>query len=264
MFKGFNLDLNWSPEYDDQFYKFGKELFLDYERQVKDIFDNNILKESAIDGSLMQENWFPQIEADIFISHSHKDEKSAIAFAGWLYNTFGIKSFIDSCIWGYSNDLLKIIDDEYCYQARSGTYNYQKRNYSTSHVHMMLSVALTMMIDNTESIFFLNTPNSISTSSVVSKTESPWIYSEIAMTRMIAKKIPERKKSRVTEYFEKGGKLNERLQIEYYADLSHLINIDVDTLNNWMKGFQKSTAKNALDKLYVITEVSSDLEQLFG
>lgn len=56
----------------------------------------------------MQSYWFPKINADIFLSHSHKDEKLIIAFAGWLKDTFNLDVFIDSCIWGYSNDLQKL------------------------------------------------------------------------------------------------------------------------------------------------------------
>jgi len=41
-------------------------------------------------------------------------------------------------------------------------YDYELRNYTTSHVHMMLSTALTEMIDNTECIMFYNTSLSVS------------------------------------------------------------------------------------------------------
>ena len=178
MFRGFNIDLNWNEKYDNDFYAIGKKVFASYENDVKDNLKNYTLMNGVLDGTKMQDDWFPQIDADIFLSHSHSDEKRAIAFAGWLYEKFGIKTFIDSCIWGYSNNLLKMIDDKHCYQEHNNTYNYNARNYSTSHVHMILSVALTKMIDNTECIFFLNTPNSISASTIIDKTESPWIYSE--------------------------------------------------------------------------------------
>lgn len=263
MYKGFNLDLNWDSKYDEEFYEVGQKLFIEYKDQVGDVLKNYTLNEGVINGSVMQKNWFPQVKADIFISHSHKDEKRAVALAGWLYQTFGIKSFIDSCIWGYSNDLLKLIDKKYCYQEESNTYNYNLRNYSTSHIHMMLSVALTMMIDNTECIFFLTTPNSITTSSIIKKTESPWIYSEIAMTQMVRKNVPERIKNKADENLEKGGVLNESLKIQFDADLSHLIEINVETFNLWIKGFLKSTANNALDKLYKLTEPRNDIKKFF-
>lgn len=264
MFRGYNLNLNWDSKHDDEFYGTGQELFRKYKKTVRETLNNYALDGGILDGAKMQSNWFPQIKADVFISHSHKDEKKAIALAGWLYKTFGIKSFIDSCIWGYSNELLRLIDDEYCYQNSSQTYNYNLRNYSTSHVHMMLSVALTMMIDCTECIFFLDTPNSISASSIISKTESPWIYSEISMTQMIRKNIPERRKKKETEYFEKGGKFSESLRIQHDVDLSHLTKIDCDTLIEWSKGFTTSTANEALDKLYDITPINGGLKQLFG
>ncbi|MFD1631105.1 hypothetical protein [Pseudopedobacter beijingensis] len=254
MYRGYNLNLNWNPKCDDDFFEAGQELFLQYEETVKKTLKSYALKEGTLDGSKMQSNWFPQVKADIFISHSHRDEKRAIALAGWLYKVFGIKSFIDSCIWGYSNELLRLIDNKYCFQESSRTYNYNSRNYSTSHVHMMLSVALTMMIDQTECIFFLNTPNSISASSIIDKTESPWIYSEIAMTQMIRKKKPRRHISGI-EKLEKGGKLNEsELRIQYNIDLSHLVEIDINTLIDWKKDFTKSSSPNALDKLYELTQ----------
>ncbi|MGL5262686.1 MAG: hypothetical protein ACRC9P_09930, partial [Bacteroides sp.] len=130
-----------------------------------------------------------------------------MGLAGWLKNTFGLTVFIDSCVWGHSNDLLKEIDTNYCYQSESKVYNYQKRNYSTSHVHMMLSVALTQMIYNTECLFFLNTPNSITPKSIISQSESPWIYSEIATTRLIKLRKPrEHRVESVVGSYSEGGK----------------------------------------------------------
>src|SRR5690606_26606894 len=84
-----------------------------------------------IDGSKLQADWFPNIEADIFISHSHRDKDLAIALSEYLYQNFDLNVFIDSCIWGYSDEHLKIIDDKYCLNSDQTTYNYSKRNYST-------------------------------------------------------------------------------------------------------------------------------------
>src|SRR5438309_1285086 len=64
-----------------------------------------------VDGSEMQDHWFPKIEADVFISHSHTDELAAIELAGWLKDQFGLNSFIDSCVWGHADELLKQVDD---------------------------------------------------------------------------------------------------------------------------------------------------------
>ena len=258
MYRGFNLDLNWQSKYDEQFFDAGNKLFEVNEAIVKATLKNFALNDGTLDGSKMQSNWFPKVQADIFISHSHKDRKRAIALAGWLNVTFGIKAFIDSCIWGYADDLLKLIDNKHCYKKETNTYDYNLRNYSTSHVHMMLSTALTMMIDNSECLFFLNTPNSISTSDIVSKTESPWIYAEIAMTQMLRQNIPTRRLVQETKYFSKGGVINEQLKVQYDLDLTHLTDINVDTLISWQKNNTKTNANDALDKLYGLKPVNKN------
>jgi hypothetical protein len=191
-----------------------------------------------LDGAKMQDNWFPQIKSDIFISHSHEDERMAIGLAGWLKEKFNLFSFIDSCVWGNANDLLKVIDKKYCWNNNKKMYDYKSRNQSTSHIHMMLSTALTMMMDKTECVFFLNTPHSISTKDVISKTESPWIYFEMAMTKFLIKREPNRPKplmesSLVLKYLIKSIEYPisikddipvERLKIweQYWADISSL------------------------------------------
>ena len=87
----------------------------------------------------------------------------------------------------HANDLLKEIDNRYCrYQETDGQffYEYDNRNRSTSHVHMLLNGALAKMINKTECLFFVNTPNSVNAQDAEnpSKTASPWIYSELLMT----------------------------------------------------------------------------------
>ena len=44
------------------------------------------------------------------------------------------------------------------------------------------------MIDSCECIIFLNTPNSVKPREVIDKLVSPWIYSEIGVTKLITKK----------------------------------------------------------------------------
>ena len=98
--------------------------------------------DGIIDGTKLQENWFPTKQKfDVFLSHSHNDEKLAILFAGFLKEKLDLDTFIDSCLWRYSNDLLKELDKKYCKYSDGVSYDYNKRNYSSSHVHMMLSIA---------------------------------------------------------------------------------------------------------------------------
>lgn len=267
MYRGFNLLLRnnfFKQDYFEEFQEIGVKSFSNQKAKIIEKISSFANGDGSLDGTKMQENWFPQIEADIFISHSHKDEKLAIALAGWLKKTFGLTTFIDSCVWGYANDLLKTIDNKYCLKDMH-SYSYEKRNYSTSHVHMMLSVALTQMIDNTECLFFLNTPKSITPDTIINQTESPWIYSEITTSQLIRKKrLEEYRHVALTESlstFSEGGKRIPHFR--YDLSVNHLTDIDNIVLKNWVKSWRdegrfchdfpqcpESLRVHALDKLY--------------
>ena len=172
-----------------------------YENKKKDI-QNSLRKfiglDGIIDGTKLQENWFPTKQKfDVFLSHSHNDEKLAICLAGFLKEKLDLDTFIDSCLWRYSNDLLKELDKKYCKYSDGVSYDYDKRNYSSSHVHMMLSIALSRMIDNCEAVFFLNSENSISLSEEI---DSEWIYNELSMADII--QIREYEEYRKESYLE--------------------------------------------------------------
>lgn len=202
MYSKFNLSIS------DYFYnnelnrhlESGKQIYESHEALAKKSLKEFIYDNGYIDGAAMKSNWFQIKNVDIFISHSHKDITKVKAFAGWLYDEFDLTAFIDSCAWGYCDDLLKQIDDEHCKKKEGKTYDYDLRNYTTSHVHMMLSTALTEMIDNTECIMLYNTPNSVSLVDdlqTIKKekkkvTLSPWIYHELAMTSLARKCEPRR------------------------------------------------------------------------
>jgi hypothetical protein len=68
--------------------------------------------EFYLKANLLIAQWFPYINADIFISHSHKDYNDVVCLAGWLEEKFGLTAFVDSSVWGYSDRLLKLIDGE--------------------------------------------------------------------------------------------------------------------------------------------------------
>lgn len=264
MHKGFELFIN-SSVFTADYYKralaLGRERYNSVKTDVENTISSFVLQNGKIDGSKMQANWFPQIEADIFISHSHTDEGLAIALSEWLHSKFGLSVFIDSCVWGYADRLLKLIDDEYCLNQGGQTYSYTKRNYSTSHVHMMLSTALTMMIDKAECVLFLNTPNSITPYDVVSKTKSPWIYSEIAMTSLVRQKpVEDYRLKRIVESFSESEEIKKGLDVEYIVNTEHLIKIDSEILQTWGnswrftgKKYSPDYTQHALDILYYIT-----------
>lgn len=256
MYRGFNVDmagadLDSLAEYE----KVGREIHEGNKKQVIGKLDSFKNSKGDLLASQIIAGWFPSIEADVFLSHSHKNSKLVIQIAGWLKERFGITAFIDSCIWGYSENLLKIIDDEYCYQPTEKTYNYSKRNRSTAHVYMMLSTALTKMINDCECIFFINTPESISPKTYIETegtTDSPWIYSEIAMTSLVQKRSPKAHRERMLT---KAALANESytfdhaLQVEYDVDLTHLTPLTVETLEKWHNSSAKQGAET-LDTLY--------------
>ena len=257
MFKGFKLE---QVSFPPQFYDIGKERYDKQKRKIQTDLELFALKDNSLDGSKIIESWFPYVNSHIFISHSHKDEKLVIAFAGWLYHCFGIESFIDSCIWGYSNQLIKILDDKYSWlDKRANLYNYQEVLYSTSHVHMMLSTALNSMIDKTECLIFFDSPHSIISYENIDKTESPWIYSEIAFSQMARINIPDRLKIKQlngSRYFSADGMgdILEKasLNIKYDLYSKHLTPITAETLNTWKKFPHLNNPETALDNLYNI------------
>lgn len=233
MYSGFNLRLG---QFNHELREDGLTNYNKNKELVHKSLSKYLSKSGVLDGSKIQEDWFPQIEADIFLSHSHNDLESAISLSGWIEKVFGLKVFIDSCIWGNSNALLAQIDKEFCSNG-DGTFNYERRNYSTSHVHMMLSTALTKMIDKSEAFFFYNTSNSLSNLSlkdtVTDKTKSPWLYHELEISRMI------RKQPKRTELFEKSlegveSKAFSKLEIEYNVSLGHLVKLSLEDIKEWL------------------------------
>ena len=176
--------------------------------------------------------------------------------AGWLKNVFKINAFVDSCAWGFSDDLLRLVDNKFCWSEKSGFYIYEKRNRSTSHVHMMLSTALMMMIDKAECIFFLNTPSSLLPSDTigdsVGTTASPWIYSEVAMTKFLRKRSKGAHRGIIKEAMLK-AEMERSMVFLYDMDMGHLSDLTIDSLNKWYSSRSTyETAWDALDGLYAL------------
>ncbi|MGU7778668.1 hypothetical protein [Burkholderia sp. PU8-34] len=251
MYRGFNLDLDGADF--SEYVPHGRQIHEKNKTRVKKQLDSFKDRNGDLLASKIIANWFPPVEADVFLSHSHRDAEFVIGLSGWLEKAFGLTSFIDSCIWGYSENLLKMIDNKYCYQPSSKTYSYEKRNRSTSHVYMMLSTALTKMMHNCECIMFVNTPRSISPREHIEgegETDSPWIYSEIAMTSLIEKRPPEehRERSMVKSSIAMDS-LNESLLVRYDVDLTHLAQLTTNDIRAWYNKNQK-TGPKSLDTLY--------------
>lgn len=260
MFAGYKIDIG-IDYFSNNDYKliFEEQVFKKQKKQIEISLNKYIGPDGNIQGSDIINDWFPEIKADVFISHSHKDIELVKAFAGMLYDNFGIYSFVDSFVWEYADDLLKNIDDKYCYKEASKAYDYNIRNRSTAHVHMMLNSALINMIDCTECLFFVNTPNSISTNDIKRKEQvgSPWIYSELLYSRVLRQVMPDRlkkKKKSIYHMDETAGVSQALTNVRYDITTDHLINLTQKELTEWIKG-KNGIACDSLDRLYLLTGV---------
>lgn len=174
------------------------------------------LENQYIDGTKIQDDWFPEVDANVFISHSGKDEELAIKLANFLNNEYGVKSFVDSQVWGYFPDLMRKLDSGCDY--RNNKVDLSKYDKCSTHVHNMLSIALAKMIQKCDFFIFLDTCNS--RDSQTNMIESPWIYFELSLSRFL---LPE--KDLVTEGHECYS------DIAYKAPTKHLIHITISDLN---------------------------------
>lgn len=262
MFATFKMELSRfqeeiREETREKYYKKGLELYAAHKRKLNESLEKYLSLNGQLKASEIESDWFHGFKADVFLSHSHEDEKDVIAFAGWL-SDLGLTAFIDSCVWGYADDLLRQIDDKYCVSKINsdgsiGLYNYQKRNLSTAHVHMILNGALMKMMNCTECLIFLETPNSLKTEDISNgTTNSGWIYSELLMSKYLQRKYPRRDNlnfALINEAVEHDG-----LSVEYDADISHLIII---TLNDITRAFEKSSdgGVDVLDRIYYAKKI---------
>ncbi len=146
---------------------------------------------SSLDGSLDAEiicdKFFPEKNIPIFISHSHADKTVAQKFAIWLKENFDLLSFIDSDLWGNYNVIQSELDDFYA--AEMGVrYDLEKKNICSAHVHMMLTYALTRMIDKADFFIFVKSDHSVTMKDSIEKTSSSWIFHELETASLISEK----------------------------------------------------------------------------
>ena len=179
----------------------------------------------------IQEKLFPEIkDNDVFLSHAHADEEEIIKLAIYL-EKYGLNVFVDSLVWGNAHDLLRAIDNEYCWQKSSKTYNYNQRNHTTANVYMILNTALHKMIDQSELFLFLGSETAVKVKDVVinspnkESVRSPWIYSEL----MFANQVHRREKNRIQVAME--SHTASRIDIATDGDLLKLIEFNYSKPN---------------------------------
>lgn len=233
------------------------EIHSKFQDDVTKVLSSYLKPTGELSGSKMIENYFPTVDADVFICHSHNDEAKAKNFAGWLYEHFKLRAFVDSMVWGSADDLLKKIDDIYCYNLERKSYCYENRNLSTSYVHMMLASSLANMMDKCICLFFIESKQTIKASNIMGTKEtfSPWIFYELALFHKIQKKVPqelmhfskiatEHRSNVITEA------TMERLNIALKAETKDLQNLYSVDLESWKQfGSEGKIALCELHKL---------------
>lgn len=264
MYQGFELRVSKSElgridsicnSYESCLYDIGTKAFLEFKNQAaRKIASCSAYGSSVIDGNEIEEKWFPKVQCHVFISHSHADERLALILAGALKKQMGIDAFIDSAVWGFRDDLIKRLYEEmFGYVARG--IDLEKYRSVVAHVDCMLNKSLLEMMHNCEGLFFLNTPNSVSTNGVVTKTHSAWIYSELSASKMLHPHFDERRGSGVIYEGLKVKNAQFSRSIEYKVDTYHLKNLTPQIMVQWFTACKTATSPFlALDELYRLTE----------
>jgi hypothetical protein len=245
MYRCFKLSLDlWSFKNNDQQFvnscrEYGCELKKDLTNAFDSILKKSIDENGVIAGEDFIDSWFPIDNYDVFLSYSHDDEELALYFAGFLKYQFGLKVFIDELFWGSADVLLRKLDDKFCKNDK-GNYDYKKRNFTTTHVHAMLSTAIAKTINNSEIIIFLNSEKStykVKDELNTDRTLSPWIYEEILFTSVIGKRNSYEHRP---EYLTEGKTCFQKsLQISYLLPDGHLIPIEYGDLCSWSRLWQE-------------------------
>lgn len=241
MYRCFKLSLdlhilkNNEHEFVEKYRKRGDKLKIELINSFESILNAAIDENEVISGEDFINSWFPITNYDVFLSYSHDDEESALFLAGFIESQFGLKVFIDSLFWGSADELLWEIDKEYCLND-TGDFDYKKRNFTTTHVHAMLTTAIAKAIYNSEIVIFLNSEKSIykiEEEVEKNRTLSPWIYEEIFLTSVIGtREWYEHRGEIITEkmaYFEKA------FQVSYVLPDEHLIALKYTDLLEWKK-----------------------------
>lgn len=99
----------------DFFKKIEKEKYLTssmecYEKnkeKIREGLENYLSPDGRLDTKELEEDRFPNVKANIFLSHSHQDEEKAKLLAFFLKEKFGLTTFVDSMVWKNVIDFLK-------------------------------------------------------------------------------------------------------------------------------------------------------------
>lgn len=227
--------------------------------------------DNLLDATKIQQSVFPETDIDVFISHSHSDEDQAIRIALSL-EAIGLKPFVDSCVWGFADELLQKIDDKFCVPSGWENYSYGLRNRTTTNVHLILNAALQQMIHRSELFIFLGTESSIKIDEYMSDAErlsSPWIFSELMFAKNVERTVRKQIVVALEEHRKFEATASDSKQVEFRYELPQsTYTVEYERFIDWLspKSLSGSSAFNTqirglqhLDKLYRELGVDEEL-----
>ena len=191
-----------------------------------------------IDGAKLSGITFPfdKDSYDVFISHSHVDKEKANYLYSYLNEKCNLNVFLDSTIWNSADQLLKTIDNTYCKNKDQNLYDYKKRNFSTSHIHTMLSMAMMEAIKRSELFLFIESENSLTLrDGINNSTLSPWIYQECLFSKYIKIDIPQKYSNLKCFSKEINEGFDRNLMIKYKVDFDDFYIMDFNDLEDISK-----------------------------
>ena len=209
-----------------------------------------MMEDGNIDGGQLSNTWFPEVQAQVFISHSHADTELAYGLAGWLFEKFGIDSFIDSAVWGHYAQLLELLCREHA-PLPSLWESYKDK--VAPHVHLMLASALSTMMDKTECVIFVHSDNSVIENNRETRTQSAWLLHEVQMMRLLRQRSLSQHREGVLLESTGSEKRAFEPQIQHPIDLTRLPVIRSFDMLCWCIHHslaQSDSPTNALDWLY--------------
>lgn len=212
----------------------------DFFRLLESLISNKDKHQDFIDLNKIKNEYFSEIEADIFISYSSLDIVDVRNLAAWIKEFTGLTCFVDSIDWKHYKDIIQEYMDENSVQDIVDT---------TSKAAIILLISLLEVIQKSKAVFFIKTENSMSDDN---STLSPWIWFENKMLADIAD-ISDDFKSKLQENI---LRLKENIKIRFDIDTSHYYKMDMNDLKIWLDTCKKEYIKGprALDKLLDIVK----------
>ncbi|BBG30119.1 TIR domain-containing protein [Zymobacter palmae] len=222
---------------------------------------------SVLDAEALSAKIFPETKYDVFLSHSHADQRNAIDLALAL-SELGLNVFVDSTVWGYFGDLVAQIIAKTRPLDKETKDSHTHRVYAD--VHMMLASALHRTIAQAETFVFVRSEKSVPVSfGDRDRTFSPWIYSELQFSFQVQHTMPNRIRERLTgatldsvKGFNNLGLESMQHLMAFRAFNDHLPPVQGAQLREWLVQ-QPSTnrGETVLDALYSRFNLPSKYQQ---